>query len=284
MKKYVKLFRIKHYLKNVLIFLPIIFSSNLFNLSLLVKNIVGFFAFSLVTSVVYIINDIKDVEKDRKHPVKKNRPIANGDVSEKKAKLCIFFVLLMLFGVLYFNDLLVHNSILILLTYFFLNLGYSLGWKEIPIVDVVILASGFVFRVLYGGLITGVEVSNWLFLTILAVSFYMAMGKRRNEYLQISGNETRKVLKYYNKDFLDKMVNLFLGLSITFYSLWTILGISNGAVSYSVVFVIVILLKYSLTIEQGGFGDPIEVIFNDKILICLAVMYAIYMFVGMYLV
>ena len=257
--KYLKLMRVKHYLKNVLVALPVIFAGVALHPVNIFKTLIAFITFSLTSSIIYIINDIRDVEKDRKHPVKKKRPIASGEVSIKAAAILAILLFVATIAILYFSNLLFNYGVIVLLVYFVLNLGYSFGLKDIPLVDITILASGFVLRALYGGLLLNIDLSNWLFLTVLSGSFYMALGKRRNELIKLEGKETRKVLKYYTKEFLDKNMYMFLSLSIVFYSLWSTLGVDNRFFKFSSILVILILMKYSLNVEQ----DSLEDLIND---------------------
>ncbi len=281
---YIKLMRVHHYIKNILIFMPILFSKNILNLELLVKAILGMIAFSLMASIVYIINDIMDVEADRKHETKKFRPIASGVVSIKEAM--ILAVILLILSVLI--NIFIRANILacvIFYGYLIMNILYSIKLKHIPIIDIVILAFGFLFRVLYGSAITGIEISNWLYLTILAFSFYMGLGKRRNEYKKM-GKNGRKVLKYYNESFLNSNMYMCVSLGIVFYSLWCI-DISSKFNSFiniiwTVPFLMVICMKYSLNIEGDSLGDPVDVLLNDKILLAMSVIYAIIMFTIIY--
>ena len=273
---YLKLMRIKHYLKNLLIFVPLIFSMNFYSIENDIKTAIGFILFSLVCSMVYIINDLGDIEKDRKHPRKCKRPLASGAVTKKEAYiLLVVIALIVIIG----NILIKANiySIIILLVYLILNILYSKCFKNIPIIDVVCLVTGFVLRVVYGASIINVEVSNWLYLTIISLSFYLALGKRRNE-LQ-AGTDTREVLKFYNKDFLDKNMYMFLTLMIVFYSMWCV-DASNIAkfgnnLMFSVPILMLIAMKYNMNIEGDSDGDPIEVLLSDKILILLVLIFII---------
>lgn len=273
---YLKLMRIKHYLKNLLIFVPLIFSMNFYSIENDIKTAIGFILFSLVCSMVYIINDLGDIEKDRKHPRKCKRPLASGAVTKKEAYiLLVVIALIVIIG----NILIKANiySIIILLVYLILNILYSKCFKNIPIIDVVCLVIGFVLRVVYGASIIDVEVSNWLYLTIISLSFYLALGKRRNE-LQ-AGTDTREVLKFYNKDFLDKNMYMFLTLMIVFYSMWCV-DASNIAkfgnnLMFSVPILMLITMKYNMNIEGDSDGDPIEVLLSDKILILLVLIFII---------
>lgn len=152
--------RVHHYIKNGLIFTPLIFSGNLFDIELLFKSLLGFLAFSLVASAIYIINDIQDVELDRLHPTKCKRPLAANLISLTNAKILTIalVIIAMIINVYAADNGLV--SWISLISYLMLNLAYSNGLKNFPIIDVAILVSGFVLRVLYGARITGIEISN----------------------------------------------------------------------------------------------------------------------------
>ncbi len=279
-KQYLKLLRVKHWLKNILVFLPLFFSKNIFNGPIILKGIIAFFIFSFVSSVIYIINDINDIELDRNHPTKKERPLASGKISVKIAIILITILLLIIatLTIYLYNSA---NNILIIVIpvlYLILNIAYSLKLKHIPIIDVAILVSGFVFRVYYGGSVCDIEISSWLYLMIMFGSFYLGFGKRRNELKQNNLNNTRKVLKYYNKEFLDKNMYLSLSLAIISYSLWCVdpitkLNISSDYLILTIPLIMIIFQKYSLIIEGDSDGDPIEVILNDKILILLIFIY-----------
>lgn len=277
MKKYFKLMRVHHYLKNTLIFLPLIFSQNLFNGELLLKVILGFSSFSILSSIVYIINDIQDLEKDKKHPTKFSRPIAAGEISIKSAYVLAIFISIVGTILNYFACKFNILSWFFISTYLIINLAYSIGLKNVPIIDITILVSGFLFRVLYGSAITNIEVSKWLYLTVISMSFYLSLGKRRNELKKV-GDNTRKVLKYYNFDFLDKNMYMFLGLTIVFYSLWcvdsvTIARYSNSNIVWTVPLVMLICMKYSLNVEEDSDGDPVSVLLRDKVLIGMVFLY-----------
>ena len=276
---YIKLMRIKHYLKNCLIFIPLIFSGNFFNLEKIFLTFLGFISFGILSSSVYCINDLKDIEDDKKHPVKKNRPIASGQVSKRGA--IGFTIILFLISIILMIPIIKISIVplIIELTYFGLNIAYSCGLKKVPIVDVVILVSGFIIRLLFGAAITSIEISNWLYLTVMAGSFYLGFGKRRNEVIK-QGDQSREVLKKYNKDFLDKFMYVCLILAITFYSLWcvdalTIERIGNNHMIYTIPLLLIIFMKYSLNVENDSFGDPVDVILSDKILIGLVLIFGL---------
>lgn len=273
---YLKLMRIKHYFKNLLIFLPLIFSMSFYNIEKDIKTLIGFILFSLVCSMVYIINDINDIEKDKKHPRKCKRPLASGKVTKKEAYILLAILAIIVIGGSVLMNTGIYSSI-ILVVYLILNILYSKFLKNIPIIDVICLVTGFVLRVVYGASIIDVEVSNWLYLTIISFSFYLALGKRRNE-LQ-AGTDTRAVLKYYNKDFLDKNMYMFLTLMIVFYSMWcvdasNIVKFDNKLI-FTVPILMIICMKYSMNIERQSEGDPVEILFSDKVLMALVLIFII---------
>lgn len=282
-KNYIKLIRVKHWLKNCLVFLPIFFNISFFKPDLLLTSVIAFFIFSFTSSIVYVINDISDIEKDKLHPVKKKRPLASGAISIPKARIVIV-VLLVLVALLSIYAYKENNNIFIFLIpviYLVLNILYSKGLKNIPIIDVVILVSGFVFRVMYGGVITDIEVSKYLYLMIIFGAFYLGFGKRRNEIIK-NGEKSRKVLKLYNKEFLDKNMYVMLGLAVVSYTLWcvdpvTIARVGNDYLFWTIPLLIIILLLYSLNIEGNSHGDPIEVILADKKLLATGVIYILVM-------
>lgn len=282
---YIKLMRPHHYIKNILIFLPLVFSKNIFNGSLLINVVIGAIAFSLMSSIVYILNDILDVEADKKHEKKKYRPIASGAVSIRNA--IILAIILFILSIL-LNWYIKSNMVALCVFYGYLlmNILYSVKLKHVPIVDVVILAFGFMLRVFYGSAITEIAISDWLYITILAFSFYMGLGKRRNEFRKM-GKDGREVLKYYNETFLTSNLYMCMALGIVFYSLWCVdvnasaLGRIN--IIWTVPLVMIICMRYSLNIEGDSLGDPVDVILGDKLLIALAGIYSVVMFMALYL-
>lgn len=284
MKKYLKLARVHHYIKNIFIFLPLFFSLKLLDGGLFIKCVLGFLGFSFMTSAVYVINDLRDLEKDRLHPKKKLRPIASGDVSVKNAIIFTAFLLILsgIFCALSCGKN--YSGYLFVLMYLAFNVFYSFGGKNIPIVDIAVLASGFLLRLLFGSAISGIEISGWLYLTVLAISFYLGLGKRRNEIKL--GGETRTVLKYYTYEFLDKMMYMFMAIAIVFYSLWCVTGLTSAKVSDHVIWtvpvVMLICMRYSLIVEGESYGDPVDVILSDKIILMLVGVYAVMMLAFMY--
>lgn len=280
----IKLLRIKHYIKNGLVFLPLFFSMNLFNGSLFLKCTLGFLVFCAISSVVYIINDIRDVEKDRLHSKKCNRPIASGLISIRIAILTAVILMAAACGILFVLKTPMGAALALL--YVIVNLSYSLGLKNIPIVDLVLLVSGFVLRLLFGGVITGIPISTWLFITVICAAFYMGLGKRRGEILT-EGEDTREVNKRYSIEFLDQQMTVFVTLILVFYSLWCIMiipesGFKNPGFEWSLILVMLIFIRYNYNLKRNSDGDPTGVLLGDPMLITLAVIYCVYITVIVY--
>jgi len=268
----------KHYIKNGLILVPLFFSQKIFDPHLLFSAFLGILAFSAISSAVYILNDLKDIQKDRVHPTKKNRPLASGRISKKNALFVFIICLLLSFLILlYLNN---PAAVFFLLLYFTLNICYSMNLKNKPIIDIAILASGFVIRIFFGGAITGIPISKWLYLVVTTGSLYMGLGKRRNE-LRLQ-TDSREVLKYYTSNFLDRNMYVFVALTNVFYALWTI-DLADQRMIWTTPVIMITLMRYSLVTEGDSDGDPVEVILHDKPLLCLAILYALCVFALLYL-
>lgn len=279
MKEYIRLLRPKHCIKNILVMLPLVFSGQLFEPQLLGQAVLAFLAFCALASLVYIINDIKDAERDRQHPTKCRRPIASGAVPVSHAVAEAVIVGGVLVGLALWGRF-SWESWLCLGVYLVLNLGYSMGLKNVPILDIAILVSGFLLRVLFGSAVTGIATSGWLYLTVTSVSFYMGLSKRRGE-LRTSSASTRRVLRYYNDAFLSQNMQMCLTLTVVFYSLWSM--DKGTGLMWTVPLVICVCLRYSMVVEGSSDGDPVEVIFQDKVLMALTLLFAAVTLVLLYL-
>ena len=282
-----RLMRPKHYIKNLLIFVSITFDRNLFNPPVLLQALMGFAAFCLLTSAVYVLNDIRDAEADRRHAVKRNRPVASGAVSVPAARLLSAVLLAAALAIQLTAFGARGGSLFFMLAYFAVNLGYSLGLKHVPFLDIVLLVMGFVLRVVYGAAIMGSSTSAWVYLTVFSLSFYLGLGKRRNELTRTQG-DTRKVLQYYSYEFLDKFMYLCLTLAVTFYALWSADGevaakYGTDKLVWTVPLVMIILMKYSADIASNSYGDTVDVITHDKVLLALGVLFGVVMVALIYL-
>lgn len=292
-KYIIKQLRVKHYVKNGLIFIPLIFSGLLLQgekLEYLVKSIWGFVAFCLSASFVYVVNDLFDAKKDRNHSKKRKRPIAAYMIKSYEAVLMLVTIAVVV-GLI-FAEFLGMNlwALIIVISYVIVNLLYSFALKKVPIVDVFILALCYVIRVYFGASIIGVGVSKWLYLTIICASLYMGYGKRRGEAKSEEGKDTRKVIGKYSYNFLDKNIYLCLTMCLVFYSLWAV-DFRAGVEGYfnsilvliSIPLVMFILMRYSLDIEKSDTSaDPIEVLLKDYVLLGSALIYIAMIAVAVY--
>lgn len=275
-KNYLKLLRVKHYIKNLLCFFPLFFSNQIGDPRLFVQCSLGFLEFSLVCSAIYIINDIRDIARDRAHPTKRNRPLASGAVSKKQAYTLVGFLLAAAAAVICFEAHPLAPTVCVVI-YVIVNLIYSFGGKNQPVLDIILLSVGYPLRVFFGGFLIQTNVSSWLFLTVVCVSLYLAIGKRYGELTGLQQNRetvgaTRPVLQRYSAEYLGSQMYLFLGLSIVFYALWAIE--KSEALVYSTPIVLCIIMRYNFTISGKGSGDPVEMIFSDKLLIALILVFA----------
>ena len=190
MKKYIKLLRIEQWIKNIFVFLPLFFSGSFLHLELFSVSLFAFFIFSFTASCIYIINDYIDIEADKKHPEKCKRPLASGKISKSAAKLVfasLVFLIIFLTSLVEFIfsiDLLYFS--LVIAAYFIMNIAYTFRLKHIAIVDISIIALGFVFRVLAGGYITGIWISQWAILLTFLLALVLAIGKRRGELIKLT--------------------------------------------------------------------------------------------------
>ena len=280
-KAYARLLRLPHWIKNILVFVPLFFNMNLFDRPALAAVSLAFGCFCLLSSIIYIINDLRDIGKDRRHSTKCQRPLASGVIPPGHALTALVLLTAALTGLFALTaresgaDSMRAAGLLAL--YAALNTGYSLGLKNIPIADVTILASGYVIRVLFGAVIINVEVSIWLYLVITMGAYYLGLGKRRNE-LSGGEKETRAVMRFYSHSFLDKNMYVSQALCLVFYALWsidpaTVKKFNTGAFVYTIPLIFVILLKYSLSVETGSDGDPAPVLLHDRTLILLCAAY-----------
>jgi len=287
MKYYLKEMRVHHYIKNLLVFVPLICSGQILDPDKLLPSIYAFFSFCFLSSAIYFINDIRDIEKDRNHPTKCNRPIAAGKISVRSAKICavVLILLAVLFNCLCFKPF----ATVLLALYFLLNLGYSFGLKNIPLLDITILAAGFLIRALYGSVVTGIEMSDWLYLVILSAAFYLGLGKRRNELKKQGNQDTREVIRKYSFSFLDSNMYICMGLVFVFYALWTMdaktfEAYHGNRLIWTVPLIMLIFMKYSMTVEGNSDGDPVEVLLHDKVLLGLCALYLLLMLALLYVI
>jgi decaprenyl-phosphate phosphoribosyltransferase len=265
-KQIFSLLRIKDWIKNLFVFLPAFFSGLILEPNVFKASFIAFLLFSLSASLIYIINDYVDRAQDKLHPLKKDRPIASGKITPKGALIIagILALVITILGLYSFSLLL----LLPLLLYIILNLGYSFGLKHIPILDVSIIAIGFILRVVFGGLATGIFVSKWAFLLTFFLALVLALGKRRGELISISST-SRKVLDGYNKEFLNTALIICVTITIVCYVMYTIsddviVAFGSDYIYFTTLFVIIALLRYlQLTFVYNKTESPTKVVYSD---------------------
>ncbi len=243
-----KLLRPRQWIKNSALFAALVFSGQLFNIEVLTSVIWGVISFTLISSSTYIINDIVDRKKDRLHPFKKNRPIASGKVSVAEAVFILFVMLLVSFLI---AAKLEGVFLFICLIYIFLQLFYSLLFKNIAMFDILFIATGYILRVLAGESISGYHISVWLLLTTISLSLFLAVGKRRSELTLLSNfdstkiEDVRKSLSHYSQNLLNAFTAMFATSTFIFYSFFTFLENPTG-VRISIPLLLPEFLPYSL--------------------------------------
>lgn len=229
--KTIKLLRPRQWIKNLAVFAAISFGGSFFNTNLFTKAFIGFIAFCSLSSAIYIINDLFDIKKDRLHPFKRFRPLAHGDLSASFGLLLAAILTLFSFLIgLHVTP----AFFFLMIIYLLIQLFYSFILKQIAIIDILILASGYILRVYAGELATGIHISVWLLLTTIALSLFLAVGKRRSELTLVSRYQQsqialiRKSLSHYSERLLDIYASIFSTSTFIFYSLFTFLENPGG--------------------------------------------------------
>jgi decaprenyl-phosphate phosphoribosyltransferase len=269
MKYYLILLRPKDWAKNVFLFIPLFFAGEFFNLAKMLDVFWGFVSFCSVASSIYIINDLRDIEDDRKHPVKSKRPIASGEVSIKAA--IVISALLVIGGFLmawFIRD----KFLFVIAIYFLINLAYSLGLKNVPILDINILAIGFVLRIKGGSVIAYIPLSEWIIIMVFLLAIFMAIGKRRDDVLLklSTGNDMRKSIKGYNLEFLNTLLALTTSVIIIAYFMYTMseevkYRLGTYRLYYTCFFVMAGLMRYlQLIYVNADSGSPTKILYKDR--------------------
>lgn len=286
---YLKLLRPKDWAKNLFLFIPTFFAGEIFNASDLWLLIGGFFSFSFLASSIYILNDYRDIEDDRKHPEKKHRPLASG-AAKPGVALVICIILLLAgvgLGVLLDPSL---KYLFILSIYYLLNLGYSFGLKNVSIVDILIVAAGFVLRVKGGGVLAEVQTTGWLIIMTFLLALFMAIAKRRDDVLLKvnTGMDMRKAVKGYTLDFLNVMLGLVCAIIIVSYINYSVssqLHLKYGhRLYYTSLFVIAGIMRYlQITFVFNNSGSPTKILYKDRFIQATIVLWIISFYVILYL-
>jgi decaprenyl-phosphate phosphoribosyltransferase len=272
-KNYLSLLRINHWVKNFFIFIPVFFSAHIFDITYITRSLIGFVCFSLAASSIYIFNDWKDIEKDRLHPTKQKRPLAAGQIDTKSA-LSLAVVLLTVAIPLHVILIGEWISLAILSFYIAQNLLYTFRLKQIAIVDVTIISLGFVLRLVYGGSINGIVLSEWIILMTFLLSLFLALSKRRNDVLLYdeTGTNIRKSTTGYNLQFIDISLSISASIVIIAYLMYTtsepIISKFGKEVYMTSFFVIIAILRYLKIsiVNKKKYGDPTKILYKDLFL------------------
>jgi decaprenyl-phosphate phosphoribosyltransferase len=271
----IRLMRIKHWVKNLFIFVPVFFAGEILNWPLYFPLLLGFLAFGLAASSIYIVNDYRDIDKDRLHPKKKLRPLAAGTIKPNEALILAVLLFGSAFVLAWFVD---KKFFLVLSIYFIMNMGYSFGLKNVAILDVIIVSIGFVLRIKCGSVISDIALSQWIIIMVFLLALFIALAKRRDDLLikEVSGQDMRAVSKIYSKDFLGTMLSMFSGIIVVAYMMYTlspevIQRMGTYRLFYTSLFVVAGIMRYlQLALVDNNSGSPVELLLSDRfLLICL---------------
>ena len=259
--------------KNLVLFVGIVFSRNLFDFSMWCDISSAFIIFCVLSGSDYVINDILDIERDKMHPAKRKRPIASGGLKRSHAFLfASLLIIIALSGSYLINSLFFIVSII----FFFLHNAYTLFLKHIIIVDVLTISSNFVIRAIAGCLAISVSISPWLILCTFLLALFLALGKRRHELILL-GQEAkghREILDDYSIEMLEQMISITSSTLIISYSLYTFLA-DNMYMMLTIPFAVYGLFRYLFLIHTKNFGGETELIFKDKVMLLVMVFWAV---------
>lgn len=268
LKHLLKTMRPRQWTKNGFVFFGLIFDKQLFLLEPFLKTLAGFFLFCLISSSIYLFNDIADIEADRKHPEKKHRPLASGKLSISVATMAAVVLAVAALALGYLLEPWFAAAVAV---YFVINLLYSQWLKHVPVLDVLIISAGFVLRVAGGvTLITVERFSPWLYVITVLFSLYLGFGKRRAEMslLEKGAGSHRKVLDGYTLPLLDQYITIVSGMTIVTYSLYTFSAENlpdNHSMMLTIPFVVYGIFRYLQLIQTGhAAGSPEEVALKDR--------------------
>lgn len=270
MNAWLKLIRVKQWAKNLFLFTPPFFAGAILLPGVLWHAVLGFFSFSLVASAVYILNDWFDIERDKRHPEKKKRPLAAGIIKVNVALGVMLLLLVLGFLPAYWLG---SYYAAVLGFYLVMNIGYTVKLKHIALVDVTIIATGFLLRIFAGGFATNIPVSTWLVLIAFLLALFLAMAKRRDEYLMmLDGNNTREAIEGYNLQFIDVSMVLIAAVTVVSYIMYTLSEQVQQAMGsqylYLTTFLVILgILRYlQQTIVFKQSGSPTKMLWTDHFL------------------
>lgn len=277
-KALMRLLRPKQWLKNLMLFFPPFLGGKLFGASFLGEGLLPFATFCLASSSTYIFNDLLDAKRDVLHPEKRNRPLANGEVSPLEAFFLLGpLVLLVIVGASNVSG----KFFGLLLGYWAVSCLYSVKLKELPVVDLFCIAAGFLFRLEAGGEVFEVIISDWLFLSVFLLSLFLSAGKRLGEIKALSemAAEHRKTLDAYSKNYLQGVMFMTGAVVLVTYTMYVI---SRNSLVSTVPLCAFGLMRYVLRIESGKSGDPTESLLQDGPLFAAGFLWVVMVGWGIY--
>jgi 4-hydroxybenzoate polyprenyltransferase len=281
MLNYIKLVRVPQWIKNFFVFVPLLFSRHIFDKDFFLNSFTAFLMFCLVSSIIYIFNDIVDIEADRAHPVKKNRPLPSGKIPIRNA-IIVLIVFLAVTG--FFLPAMNLHFRLFLLAYFIMNIFYTFLFKHMVLLDIFSIALGFMLRVLAGASVIHVEVSSWLILTTMFISLFLGVMKRRSELVlvnEVPVKNTRKVLSSYSLNFIDQMSTIAAAGVIICYALYTVSErtvklFQSEYMIYTTPIVVFGIFRYMYLVYMDNKGENTgEIMMTDIPMIVTVILYVI---------
>lgn len=284
------LLRVHHWIKNSFVFIPAFFAGRLLEIEILESLAQGFLCFSLMASAIYILNDYRDIEADKVHPVKKKRPLASGKVSPALALVIMAVLFIVSLGWSYsLSD--TSTFAILVLVYGVINIGYSLGLKNMSLVDIFLVSSGFLIRAVAGGVLIGVVISQWLIIMVFLLSIFLAFAKRRDDLVlaQTSGTALRASVRQYNIEFINTCLALISGIIMVSYIMYTISEevadrIDRDYLYITALFVFAGLLRYlQITLVNNDSGSPTKILLTDRFIQCTIVGFIITFLVILYI-
>lgn len=272
MRLLIKGIRPKQWAKNSFVFIALVFSVSFMDISAVVKVTIAFFCFCALSSGGYLLNDIIDADRDRRHPHKRLRPIASGALGINKAGIT---AIILIVSALVIGFWLTTPLGCLLLTYFLVNLMYSFWFKRIVIIDVFIIASFFVIRAIAGAVVIDVEISSWLLFVTLFLALFLAFTKRRAELILVAENEqaSRPVLAEYGLNFLDQMIMISATATIVSYALYTFSSRHSDKLMVTLPFVAYGIFRYLYLIYNSGMGEIPEEFLRDRPFVLNLILY-----------
>ncbi|MFA0963183.1 decaprenyl-phosphate phosphoribosyltransferase [Roseivirga sp. BDSF3-8] len=263
-----RLIRVKHWVKNTFLFIPAFFAGTLFRAEGLLQLIAGFFAFSFIASAVYIMNDYRDIESDRQHPVKSKRPLASGAVSPRAG---LSYMSILLVTGLAIGLILSPYFLAFLGVYFVMNIAYSMGLKNISILDIFIIALGFLLRTVSGGILAEVPISQWLIIMVFLLAVFLGLAKRRDDLVlaEQEGKVLRKASEKYNLVYVNNCLTMLAAVIVVAYLMYclsdeVIQRFESPYLFYTSVFVIAGMMRYlQITLVEQNSGSPTKVLYKD---------------------